>query len=503
MVNLMTTFDSVKLSNGPELKARIQSMRAQGSRPDDIFNFIVESGDVTPSEATKIIKNKGRSVKNSIIDGQGKAATDTSSIKLWFERERMKLPNPRHPIMLQGLAKLVAGEEIEVGRYYEASATEEEYEAMVKKDPTNVKVWINFATAGLPAKVKMEDLNGGGNNLNKSLNVLSQALERNRYSEDLWNFFLEFYPRRGSENEVREVFEDAVGFLPTSPGIWWRYYIWETMIDRKEVILSRMLVSVCLQPQKAVDPELRSSTFLAIIVMCTKHKLQSGDQQHASNCLLQFLSATTEDALQNASRNPSSPGPINVTKAIAFSILSNSDLALAWLAYVHLVYYGFLPESIFQVYPNEHLMYRDLFSIIWHPVDLDDQTLKHVESVLKTLSTHWKLFTTQENARSYVAIVRNCAQYLSAVMKKDVESVEFVKKAVRSHPSIIELQLIEQSLFDMQIKPDSTSFAFWNSVGKRELQKGSSTGVARCLVNCVRSFFEGLELVSNSACKLL
>lgn len=144
------------------------------------------------------------------------------------------------PIMLDGLLKIITEEPPEK-RYYEVLPSEEEFERKLEKSPKDINLWIEYGIFELPA-LNFDSLElRTSNNLHKTLNVLSRALKNDRYSSSLWNFYMEFYVRRGKEKDIRRMFEQALGFLNDDFDFCWRYYTWETEVAGRRKILSHML----------------------------------------------------------------------------------------------------------------------------------------------------------------------------------------------------------------------------------------------------------------------
>lgn len=194
----------------------------------------------------------------------------------------------RLPILLSGLQKVIDNEPVAYGRYFQSTVSEDDYEALVKKDPHDIILWVNYAASSLPPNpsTAAATISGGVNpsssslpavltystlekrstNLNKALNVLSRALQVNRSSPLLWNFYLELYCRRGSDSDIRKLFEQAlVGIIPQSSSsttaagtavagfvadcvpLWWRFVAWEKTPRRKAAVVCQLVSSVLMK----------------------------------------------------------------------------------------------------------------------------------------------------------------------------------------------------------------------------------------------------------------
>ena len=58
-------------------------------------------------------------------------------------------------------------------------------------------------------------------NLDHALNMLSRGLEQNKESSDLWLYYLELFSRRGEQESLIELCEQAVTYAP-SYQLWWK-----------------------------------------------------------------------------------------------------------------------------------------------------------------------------------------------------------------------------------------------------------------------------------------
>ncbi|KAJ3089744.1 Zinc finger C3H1 domain-containing protein, partial [Quaeritorhiza haematococci] len=218
--------------------------------------------------------------------------------------EGQKIQLHRIPVLLDGLQKLLDGEQIKSGRYYQATISEEEYERLVRKDPKNVQLWINYAAELLPS-MNFESLEKVSGNMNKTLNVLSRALQHNRDSEVVWNFYLEIYSRRGSDSDVRQVFEQAIGFLPLGLSLWWRYVMWEKVVDKKQLLLQRMLNILCSESALSfLDRSSRSRGVLEVLFHLVKLRLQAAG---VASAIEQFRSLLLETELNELMRVRGAP----------------------------------------------------------------------------------------------------------------------------------------------------------------------------------------------------
>eukprot|EP01134_Creolimax_fragrantissima_P003460 CFRG3460T1 len=121
-------------------------------------------------------------------------------------------------------------------RYYDDRlvGAKRDFESRVKESPHDTSLWIEFARDAATTELARGDEEGSTlddveieereqKSLDLSLHILSRALESNRTSETLWIEYLTLYEQRmDDEEEVKEVYEDAVRLVPWSFTLWWR-----------------------------------------------------------------------------------------------------------------------------------------------------------------------------------------------------------------------------------------------------------------------------------------
>ncbi|KAJ3193445.1 Zinc finger C3H1 domain-containing protein [Irineochytrium annulatum] len=234
---------STKAEDLNSVKEQLKRGRAEGKSFDELAGSITKSWssmahtDVMPLESTR----KLHIAETRISRPRRERSPQRASIPSVERVSRCDIGFRFPPILNLGVSKLVSGQDVSVVRYYEAPFETDDYEKMLRKNPKDVKLWMDYAASTLPTPLTFDVLTKPLKTVNLSLSVLSRALQMNRDSSELWNFYLEVYLRLALENDARQVLEEAVGFVPLSKQIWWRYYYFEKDSAKREDVLRRML----------------------------------------------------------------------------------------------------------------------------------------------------------------------------------------------------------------------------------------------------------------------
>ena len=135
--------------------------------------------------------------------------------------------------------------------------------------------------------------------------------------QELWLEYLELYSSRSTEDELREICDQAVEFSPTY-SVWWKYLEYSATYPAKKTVCLRLISFLVANP---VDPaELHSHRILETLVYLVQLELYSG---HYKSALSVFKAALAKKR-QNSSEVPD----------LSVHLLP-SDCCLAWLAYIH------------------------------------------------------------------------------------------------------------------------------------------------------------------------
>ncbi|KAI9355425.1 hypothetical protein DFJ73DRAFT_279440 [Zopfochytrium polystomum] len=453
----------------------IHSSQTKGVPFDKILKLIQETRGSWLNDKTRVVSMNRLPTKTpkETIFGESIDGGTTPARRIDPSTE---LIPPNHRILLRGLSKLLRGEEVQSGRYYEVTSTDDEYEGLLKKSPDNIGLWVNYAAASLPSPLTTESLTKMSTNLNKALHILSRALQFNRDSETLWNFYLELFVRRGAVREIREVFEQAIGFLPLSADLWWRYLVWEE--DSYKLDILQRMQRVFTKDCNTIDPERRSLVLTSIILSITDMRLQDAGVQSAVTFLRNFLYDSfvcAEDEYP----------PIAETQAQ--KLLTEYDLAFVWLCLLCLLHLESLPVRVFRQYPFSFLANNTLFVIKYSQA-------KSPPNDIFGLLKHLALETAWSCANIRAALLANLLEFKVARMEETDQIVALiVKEGNESYPvldalmSLSDEKVLSKLLFEN--KACSMRIGLWNRLVRLFLERETNAReIALCLTNAVRIF---------------
>ncbi|KAJ1551628.1 Zinc finger C3H1 domain-containing protein, partial [Nowakowskiella sp. JEL0078] len=444
----------------------------------------------------------------------------------------------RQPILVNGLIKMIEGDSqitSKYTRYYQGPTTEEEYLQLLSRDSKNEGLWLNFCLNAIPQQLSHESLYKISGNLNSAIKILARALQSNRESESLWDLYLEIYSRRGTESDVREVFEQAVKYVPSCVKLWWRHYLWEKTIDAKNKLLMTMVERSIIFNQ--LEPEIRSHHLLNAAVQRATLYLDASEPDLAISWLHHFFTQHSVQDIINFSETPKTifevlSSPHQLTRSFVNSVLTKKDLALGWLLFFTISYYKRIPFSTLNEAPNDWLVRNELFvinwncdrSTMWCDLTYTDQEeaalLQAIEKKMKSVLTSWRLLVKPENKAPYLALLHSyvmCVKKIangSLLMLRDLKV--FVGKSVQAHPEISELHALIASLEHVRyefgnrevgirnmvefLNVEPLNFAMWNRLAKLYISRGPEFEVhlAIVLINAIRCCFVGREQVQLS-----
>jgi tetratricopeptide (TPR) repeat protein len=410
-----------------------------------------EDEQISPQKVIKFLYDFERVclVQNAILKEENEDDQDETEEILSSKTQAkadaaLRLPH-KYSIKLQGLQKMLRGKADDASRYYDSQTTESEFEAIVKKNPSDTQTWLKYAISLLP-KLTHESLEKESNNLHKSLNILSRALRLNRFSFQLWYLYMELYIWRGKPEHVRKIFQQALAFIPNDLDIWWRYLTWESDNKAKKEILGKLMVEALKNDKPDYD---RSGLILSVLVQYVLLDLKQSGYDDAEGSMNMILAAKT---VSDITTNKSQPFE-SLQSTFVYQVLSSKHLALLWLLKCHLVYFGRLPDSCFRKTPYEYLVKDELILIRWSVAGrkLSTDQIQNLYSTLKFIAGSFEALVAKNkgdlSSKAYAALARNFFEFEKVVLKKRVEDIcKSMEAAVKQHSEISELWLI-QSLF--------------------------------------------------------
>ncbi|KAI8800283.1 hypothetical protein BJ742DRAFT_881110 [Cladochytrium replicatum] len=469
-----------------------QHFRDLGMNDEDVLRDLSSSANLETSSSD----HQSRPITLQPADGV-KQASPVPPLQL----------NPRNPIFLSGLQKLADGETPTSGRYYHVSLSEASYVELLTAQPHNIPQWLNYAALLLPPGLTAETLDRPSGNLNRALKVLAQALQHNRNSEEIWNFYLEVYVRRGRPDDIREVFEQAVGFAK-GWSCWWRYACWERG-ERADSVLKRIVLKAL--NEAGIEPEERSRTVLNAHIQRVRLRIEQNRCDLAVALSRNFIMATHQDGLAPSdgfllpaddapnsitNANPSLP-PLSETAASV--ILTPSDLAIVWVLHVHMIYYERLPAALFESHPHDYMLRRVNFAVKPNENTASERVQTAVEFLEHALGGDF--FDYHSGGYSCLAWSWHFATYDGG----GGDRAEDIKRSLRMcrNPglSILALTIESNSLENLWSENDNKSSApfAWSNLFVKVLSRTAHRidPIVQALVNAIHTFFKLPEIPND------
>ena len=312
-------------------------------------------------------------------------------------------------------------------------------EAIVKENPSDIKVWLELFQGTFPSPIK----DWRSNSLNISLNYLSRGIEKNRHSKELWYVYLDVYFKRSTNEQSKAILKVAIKFCEQDMFFCWRLYQISDLNDKRNV----------LKQMHSLGPD--------IDVICNLISLVAKDDFNAAvDLAFGFLFAKTADEFNSVVDGNIDIAITESLKSTTFlsDVWSNEKECLLYLVYLFMKEHGHFPE-IFYDYPYNYKVKQELFVI----KRKNGNCLKHFK-VCKTL---WR-----ECKNKYVL---KCWQ---------LNSIELRETVLESYESEI---LSTRDL--ILAKPFDASN--WNRLAKLGILTDNYSLVYWVLINNPRAYFTG------------
>ncbi|KAJ3031127.1 Zinc finger C3H1 domain-containing protein [Rhizophlyctis rosea] len=431
----------------------------------------------------------------------------------------LSLPS-RLPIMLAGIQKALDGQDGGPTRYWQRPPIPDDAAALEREDPHNVPIWITLLTDVLPTPLTAKTLGKPSGEMQKVLVPLSRALVLNRMSPELWHFYLELFSRREEvlEDDVRDQFETALGFLGGDLSLWWRWYLWEGGVNGKIRVL-RKLLGVLLDEGRSggLDGGMRSHAVVCAVVGYVKTLMDAGHGKEGASYLFAFLTARSVEEItdyglvggERSLMDLKGYGDCAVGK-----VLSRKEVTFLWLVYVHVLHFGELPGSVFWAYPHGYFVRDELFAVRWGAKAGREENRERICHVFERVSVVLAQPPREdsEGCRAYAVLLRNYCRFLLFIGKSAEDAEEILDVALDGSPDIPELVDIRATIAEgagsyetgiailgEYLEGRPYEWGLWNRWVKLAVRLGDVNGVARVLANCVRGCFEGLEPIAAIA----
>ncbi|KAF9127733.1 Zinc finger C3H1 domain-containing protein [Mortierella sp. 14UC] len=409
-----------------------------------------------------------------------------------------------HPITTAILLKALAGTSPSKNIRYHDRSGSTDYEALLRKDPSDVAVWAEFA---------MHELSSAGSDpaqfdgqLQKALAILSRALGALPTAEPLWGLYLDLHTRYGTELDTRAMFEQCLQYVPQSRLLWFRYYLWEKGSDERVFVLDRMLQMACQEQAETSDSDIRSRFIVDVVLQIVRNMVKDDIVEAAKNWMQNFLTCTTWESVRPSSLSYAQLDDVwleqdmveDISSTLASRILSSKDLCILWLAYVYLIWFHELPSALFRQYPNDYLSDDSFFVIQW-PITERLEQEHELHSIVHEIFLGLTVYFVDVDARlPVIALLRNFVGFLMSRGQNQDEIMELVNPSQFSQrldevrDLFCEVQMyygkhsearavLEATVQEMPFEP-----YFWN----RYSYMLPVDDKAECLGQCARAFFD-------------
>ncbi|OAJ40254.1 hypothetical protein, variant 1 [Batrachochytrium dendrobatidis JEL423] len=417
---------------------------------------------------------------------------------------------PPIPLLFMGLAKLARGDNVEEARYYDQAFTAEEYESMLETDPNNIKHWISYAVSQLKKPITTETIDKHSGNFNASLLILGRALIPNRLSECLWVLYIDLYQRRGEVKDVRELFQQAISFLPMSVGFWWMWMLFERTVDGgvPMMVLKDMMVHLTGSNSRLFTLEKQSEALLTCIIQTAQCLVSVSQLSKAIEYLTMFLNGQTPIVDWEA-------GFKIYPHTHSIECMLESHQAVVLLLTIHLVSFGFFPINAFYEYPHNYLVKPRFFLIDWNH-SLCKKSLDTIETI-NGLFDSWLLQQSDVTVIKekdagikdwFCSVIRNYCEMQRVLLCQCLKQIEsdiyqWTSKDNFTLMNCIQCGLIDNDEIlanvDKYLDGSAHSFALVNAICRIAFRHEKSDDVVVLLTNSIRKCFDGLLPVSISA----
>jgi Protein of unknown function (DUF1740). len=230
-------------------------------------------------------------------------------------------------------------------------------ESSLEQNPNDVKLWLSLARfhmkgQGKEAAVDVNDISGS-KPMEKALSVLSQSLEANRDSEELWIEYLTLFAKNSSAEELRELSYQAVMYAATY-NVWWTCLHLETDVHGKQEICTEMIKFV-KDIEEGVD--FKSHALLETLLYLCKLLQCRGLTKLAFHCLSAALGKSSVDDTNE-----------KITIGDFTTFLNNTDLALLWVCFLSFKCHNYLPDNLYAAGESgpDRLVNKSKFLIDWN-----------------------------------------------------------------------------------------------------------------------------------------
>ncbi|XP_057312584.1 zinc finger C3H1 domain-containing protein-like isoform X2 [Hydractinia symbiolongicarpus] len=228
--------------------------------------------------------------------------------------------------------------------------------AGLAENPSDVKLWLALANQLLKRTIKTQDQDENENlatgSSEEALSVLSQGLEENRDSEDLWIPYLHLFATNSTSSELRELCYQAVMYAATY-NVWWTCLNLETTHLGKQEICTEMIKFIV---ESEEDRNTKSHYLLETVLYAAQLLTCRGKIATAITYLSAALSR--DEVVDDAEK---------LDMRGVRSYLTSLDQSVLWLCFISLQVFHCLPSCLFKAEENApgRLVCKEKFLLQW------------------------------------------------------------------------------------------------------------------------------------------
>ncbi|OUM68289.1 hypothetical protein PIROE2DRAFT_58166 [Piromyces sp. E2] len=427
-------------NNVNDLKEDLQKMRNNDEPVTDLISFLVSK-----------INQKGNLIFDGIdIKNENCHGTLVNELNKEIDIEGKYYDNTKiNNSVNLGLYSILEKEKIKQDRYFNKEISSDEYEKLLSKNNNDIELWIKYAVSVLPPEINKDNIGKLNAKLDKSLNILSRALDQNNDSSAIWNLYMDLLIQREETDSIREIFEQLIFIIPKEPWCAWLFLSWEKIYQNKIIILKKMFSNFI----KINDKKEHSHLLLEILINIIKLTNEKRGNEEALKLFMEFLNSQNEDTFNKNNKDSIDYNQIDITKTVLFKHLNLKDLLIWYLLFIHFYEYKEFPEDIFYSGNRNYLIHDELFTIKWgnsKPKEFD----KYM-SILEDLLKRWPVEEQIDNNETYIALIINFIDLgkFTGYEELNKKTTEIIKDKNNSIQNIV-FSLLKEYQFNKDMDED-------------------------------------------------
>ncbi|XP_065670445.1 zinc finger C3H1 domain-containing protein isoform X3 [Hydra vulgaris] len=371
----------------------------------------------------------------------------------------------------------------EVRYFSESYNSSEMLETAITKDPGSVKLWLSLAKLRLQ-QGKPDDIENKLSNREHALSVLSNSLEENRDSEELWIEYLNLVAKNTTSEELRELCYQAVMYAGTY-NVWWTCLNLECTYLGKQEICTEMITFI-------YDNNETIENFSHCLLETVLYAAQLLISRNKTKLAVGYLaSALGRESFDNSSEKL-------YLEDITLK-LDIEDKALLWICYISVKVFNELPKNLYLSEQSDsgRLVNKNKFVLNWKykTFAICNEEIRNIfNDAIKSFGSDFlkPSFILHENMVAFEISVdqqRRATQILCSIVKEEPCFVEgwvlLLSIHIKHSPTDIIVKLAEEALHrcnhDAEIVYFYSSWLYKENFPKLALEK---------LTKCVHMYFE-------------